>query len=62
MFLFGEEVGAQKDFIYNNIIGSREDLQMERNNAGQRLFRFYRDMIRLRLDNESLPKSMAAVI
>ncbi len=48
MFLMGEEVGAVKDFTYDGFLENREDLLGERNGAGRYLFRFYRDLIRLR--------------
>jgi 1,4-alpha-glucan branching enzyme len=48
MFLMGEEVGAVKDFTYDGFLENREDLIGERNGAGRYLFRFYRDLIRLR--------------
>lgn len=48
MFLMGEEVGAVKDFTFDGFINNREDLLGERNGAGRFLFRFYRDLIRLR--------------
>jgi len=54
MFLFGEEIGATKDFIYNRIIGSREDLRMERDTTGRRLFSFYHDLIKMRLGSAAL--------
>jgi 1,4-alpha-glucan branching enzyme len=48
MFLFGEEVGFAKDFLYNHIFANREDLYGYRRNSGRFLFAFYRDLIRLR--------------
>ncbi len=51
MFLFGEEVGAEKDFLYGSVLKNREDLQGMRHDSGARLFAFYRDLIRLRRDN-----------
>lgn len=48
MFLMGEEIGASKDFKFDNFLEHREDLQAERVGAGRYLFRFYRDLIRLR--------------
>jgi 1,4-alpha-glucan branching enzyme len=49
MFLMGEEVGATKDFTYGGFLQNREDLLGLRKGEGQHLFRFYRDLIRLRL-------------
>ena len=48
MFLMGEEVGATKDFTFDGFIENREDLLGERQGQGRHLFRFYRDLIRLR--------------
>ena len=41
MFLFGEEVGFEKDFLYNHIFANREDLDGYRKTSGQFLFAFY---------------------
>ncbi|HSU39518.1 MAG TPA: alpha-amylase family glycosyl hydrolase [Polyangiaceae bacterium] len=48
MFLMGEEIGATKDFTYDGFLENREDLLGERQGNGRFLFRFYRDLIRLR--------------
>jgi 1,4-alpha-glucan branching enzyme len=48
MFLMGEEVGAVKPFTYSGFIENREDLHGQRKAEGRYLFRFYRDLIRLR--------------
>ncbi|MET0410572.1 MAG: alpha-amylase family glycosyl hydrolase [Polyangiaceae bacterium] len=48
MFLMGEEVGAVKDFTFDGFIENREDLEGQRKGEGRDLFRFYRDLIRLR--------------
>jgi 1,4-alpha-glucan branching enzyme len=48
MFLMGEEVGAVKDFTFDGFLENREDLLGERLGQGRHLFRFYRDLIRLR--------------
>jgi 1,4-alpha-glucan branching enzyme len=48
MFLMGEEIGAVKDFTFDGFIENREDLRAERLGQGRHLFRFYRDLIRLR--------------
>jgi 1,4-alpha-glucan branching enzyme len=50
----GEEIGAQKQFRYIDFMNNREDLWGERQGEGQRLFRFYRDIIRLRLNHQGL--------
>jgi 1,4-alpha-glucan branching enzyme len=48
MFLMGEEIGATKDFTFDGFIDAREDLLGERRGQGSELFRYYRDLIRLR--------------
>jgi 1,4-alpha-glucan branching enzyme len=48
MFLMGEEVGAAKKFTYDGFMENREDLYSEREGDGRFLFRFYRELIRLR--------------
>lgn len=48
MFLFGEEIGATKDFTYDGFLENREDLLGERAGNGRFLFRFYSELIRLR--------------
>jgi 1,4-alpha-glucan branching enzyme len=48
MFLMGEEIGAVKPFTYDGFLDNREDLLGERHGEGRYLFRFYRDLIRLR--------------
>jgi 1,4-alpha-glucan branching enzyme len=54
MFLFGEEVGFEKKFLYNAVLENREDLIAKRQGDGARLFRFYQEIIRLRLVNPGL--------
>ena len=54
MFLMGEEIGAVKDFTYAGFLENREDLYGERAGRGQRLFRFYADIIRLRRRHRTL--------
>jgi 1,4-alpha-glucan branching enzyme len=54
MFLFGEEVGAEKDFLYNHVLENREDLEGLRTGSGQYLFAFYSALIRLRLAHSGL--------
>lgn len=48
MFLMGEEVGATKDFTYDGFLANREDLEGLRKGEGKGLFRFYRELVRLR--------------
>ena len=54
MFLMGEEIGAQRQYRYGDFMDNREDLLGERQTNGQRLFRFYQDIIRLRLSYSGL--------
>ncbi|MDJ0632316.1 MAG: alpha-amylase family glycosyl hydrolase [Xenococcaceae cyanobacterium MO_188.B29] len=54
MFFMGEEIGAQKQYRYRDFLNNREDLLGERQNNGKRLFRFYQDLIRFRLNHSGL--------
>jgi 1,4-alpha-glucan branching enzyme len=54
MFMMGEEIAAQKPYRYRDFLENREDLLGERQTKGQRLFRFYQDIIRLRLGHSEL--------
>lgn len=54
MFFMGEEVGAAKDYRYDDFLLFREDLEGLRRSSGANLFRFYRDIIRLRRDVEAV--------
>ena len=54
MFLMGEEIGAQKPYRYQDFFQNKEDLLGERQNNGQRLFRFYQDLIQFRLSHSGL--------
>jgi 1,4-alpha-glucan branching enzyme len=47
MFLMGEEIGAQKYFLYDTFFQNKEDLIGDRTATGQFLFRFYQDLIGL---------------
>ncbi len=47
LFLMGEEIGAAKNFRYNDFFLNKEDLLGERAGNGRFLFRFYQDLIRL---------------
>ncbi|MBI5891027.1 MAG: alpha amylase C-terminal domain-containing protein [Nitrosomonadales bacterium] len=47
MFFMGEEIGAKKNFTYNNFKNEREDILGERLNSGKSLFRYYQDIITL---------------
>ncbi|HLP87496.1 MAG TPA: alpha-amylase family glycosyl hydrolase [Nostocaceae cyanobacterium] len=54
MFLMGEEIGAQQPYRYSDFINNREDLLGDRLTHGQHLFRFYQDLIHLRLNHQGL--------
>jgi 1,4-alpha-glucan branching enzyme len=62
MFLMGEEIGAQRQYRYIDFINNREDLLGERQNNGHNLFRFYQDIIRLRLNNSGLRSRQIDII
>ncbi|HET7833839.1 MAG TPA: alpha-amylase family glycosyl hydrolase [Gallionella sp.] len=47
MFFMGEEIGAKKQFRYDNFINNREDILDERTNSGREIFRYYQDLITL---------------
>jgi 1,4-alpha-glucan branching enzyme len=47
MFFMGEEIGAQRQYTYDNFIANREDILGERSGNGKQLFRFYQDLISL---------------
>lgn len=48
LFLFGEEVGTAKPFLYDKVLEHKEDLSGMRSGLGERLYTFYRDAIYLR--------------
>ncbi|RKG94739.1 DUF3459 domain-containing protein [Corallococcus sp. CA053C] len=54
LFLMGEEVGAAKDYRYDTFVSQREDLLGLREGRGQHLFRYYQELIRLRLGQAAL--------
>ncbi|MEI9949042.1 MAG: alpha-amylase family glycosyl hydrolase [Pseudomonadota bacterium] len=62
MFLMGEEVGAVKPFTYDGFLENREDLLGARNGAGCHLFRFYRDLIRLRQRHHTFATANIATV
>lgn len=61
MFLFGEEVGAEKDFLYGKVLQNREDLADLRHGSGKDLFEFYRRLIQLRLGHPGLKSRLIDV-
>jgi 1,4-alpha-glucan branching enzyme len=54
MFLFGEEAGTQKKFLYNHVLENREDFNALRKGSGRFLFEYYSQLIRLRLAHPGL--------
>jgi 1,4-alpha-glucan branching enzyme len=50
MFLFGEEVGAMKKFMYGEVLNNREDFEGMRLSYGANLFAYYQALIRFRLN------------
>ncbi len=54
MFFMGEEVGASRPYRYADFLNAREDYPALRQGAGANLFRFYQDLIRLRLARPAL--------
>src|SRR5262249_44953538 len=53
-FLMGEEIGAQKPHRCEYYRNTREALRGDRHKSGKNLFRFYQEVIRLRLDHPGL--------
>jgi 1,4-alpha-glucan branching enzyme len=62
MFLFGEEIGAQKDFLYGKVVENKEDVVTERETHGKQLFTFYSDLIRLRLNRSGLRSHLSDIL
>lgn len=54
MFMMGEEVAAQNDFTYRCFLADREDILSKKISDGQRMFRFYKDIIRLSHNQPSI--------
>jgi 1,4-alpha-glucan branching enzyme len=62
MFMMGEEIGAQRFYRYIDFLSNREDLLGERQGEGRRLFRFYQDIIGLRLEHSGLRSHQIDII
>lgn len=62
MFLMGEEVGAQRQYRYGDFINNREDLLQQRATNGARLFRFYQDLIRFRLNHSAVKSHQIDIV
>jgi 1,4-alpha-glucan branching enzyme len=62
MFFMGEEVGASMPYRFADFATAREDYRELRQGTGARLFRFYADLIRLRLTRPALRSRNASVV
>jgi 1,4-alpha-glucan branching enzyme len=62
MFLMGEEVGAANPYRHEDFLEHREDLAGLRLGPGQRLFRYYRELIRLRLTRAAVRSRRIATV
>jgi 1,4-alpha-glucan branching enzyme len=62
MFLMGEEIGAQKPYRYSDFMDNREDLLSDRQTHGQRLFRFYQDLIQMRRNHSGLRSHLIDIL
>jgi 1,4-alpha-glucan branching enzyme len=64
MFFMAEEIGAQKDFLYqrDSFMNAREDILGETTGGGAQLFRFYQDAIRFRLSHPAVRTHNLAVV
>ncbi|MBF0607652.1 MAG: alpha-amylase family glycosyl hydrolase [Candidatus Magnetobacterium sp. LHC-1] len=54
MFLFGEEVGAEKAYTYDKYFKNKDDIIGMRNTYGANMFKFYQDMIAFRKNNNCI--------
>ena len=54
MFFMGEEVCAAKPYRHDDFLANRENYEELRAGSGAGMFRFYRDLVRLRLDSPAL--------
>lgn len=62
MFLFGEEVGLSRPFLYDRVLEEREDLRELRAGCGRTLFDFYRDLIQFRLRRQVVRQGALQVV
>ena len=62
MFFMGEEVCAQKPYRHDDFLENREDFKAMHADTGARMFRFYRDLIRLRRENPALRSSNITIL
>jgi 1,4-alpha-glucan branching enzyme len=54
MFFMGEEVGASRPYRYADFANARENFYALRQSVGANLFRFYQNLIRLRISHPAL--------
>lgn len=62
MFLFGEEVGAERRFKYNAVLDNKEDYEGMAAGSGSRLYRFYSDVNALRAGNSGLRSTSIDIV
>jgi 1,4-alpha-glucan branching enzyme len=62
MFFMGEEIGAAKCYRHDTWLDNREDLRGAKADSGADLFRFYGDLIRLRMRIPALRSSKFRVL
>jgi 1,4-alpha-glucan branching enzyme len=62
MFLMGEEVGAANPYRYDDFLENREDLAGLRLGLGQRMFRWYQDLVRFRLARPAVRSRRLATV
>ena len=62
MFFMGEEVCAREPYRHDDFLEHREEYKAMREAAGRSMFRFYRDLIRLRLDTPALRSPLVEII
>ena len=54
MFFMGEEIGAQKPYTYDTFLQNREDILGDTLSTGALLFAYYKDLIRLSVENAAI--------
>lgn len=62
MFFMGEEVCAQKPYRHADFLENREDFLAMRNEMGAAMFRYYQDLIRLRLGNSAFRSAFLDIV
>nr|WP_294526712.1 alpha-amylase family glycosyl hydrolase [uncultured Rhodopila sp.] len=54
MFFMGEEIGAQKPYTYDTFLQNREDILGDSLGTGALLFAYYKDLVRLSVENAAI--------